>query len=167
MKADSTGILTVEELREIGRYPSEERMQQGPIAVAECTQNIPCNPCETSCPFQAITIGERITSLPVVDGSKCVGCATCVTACSGQAIFIVDKSFSKEVGTVSFPYEYLVRFRKDDIVKCANRAGEYVCDGKVKRVVLTKKADHCYVVTLEVPIDMVDEVRSVYRTWED
>lgn len=42
------GIMTTEELRAIGHYPSEERMRKGPVAVCECLQRIPCNPCESS-----------------------------------------------------------------------------------------------------------------------
>ncbi|MDD5921926.1 MAG: 4Fe-4S ferredoxin [Eubacteriales bacterium] len=157
------GIIELEELTSIGHYPSEERMRKGPVAVAECLQKIPCNPCESSCPFHAITIGEDISQLPCIDFEKCVGCSTCVTHCSGLAIFILNKSYSDTVGSVGFPYEYLMNFKKGDRVKAANRAGEYVCDATVKNIVLNEKSDHTAIVTLEVPIDQVDEVRTVYR----
>ena len=61
------GIITKEELVAAGQYPSEERMKKGPVAVCECLQRIPCNPCESSCPFHAITIGEDISNLPALD----------------------------------------------------------------------------------------------------
>ena len=80
------GIMTTEELRAIGHYPSEERMRKGPVAVCECLQRIPCNPCESSCPFHAITIGEDISNLPELDADKCVGCGSCITHCSGLAL---------------------------------------------------------------------------------
>ena len=121
------GIMTTEELRAIGHYPSEERMRKGPVAVCECLQRIPCNPCESSCPFHAITIGEDISNLPELDADKCVGCGT---------------------------------------VKAADRGGNYVCDGVVLKEITTTKSDRTTVVTLEVPIAYVDEVRSVYRAHE-
>lgn len=86
------GFLNSAELKEAGRYPSEERLKKGPVAVIECCQNIPCNPCETACKFGAITVGDLITNLPVLDESKCVGCGVCLTKCPGLAIFVVDKS---------------------------------------------------------------------------
>lgn len=157
------GIITKEELVSIGHYPSEERMRKGPVAVCECLQKIPCNPCESSCPFQAIHIGEDISQLPELDVEKCVGCGSCVTACSGLACFVLDKSYSEEVGSVTFPYEYLHTFQKGDVVRAADRGGNYVCDAVVKRVITTPKSDRTTVVTLEVPLEFVDEVRSVYR----
>ena len=157
------GIISKRELEEIGHYPSEERMKQGPVAVCECLQKIPCNPCESSCPFHAIHIGEDISQLPELDVTKCVGCGNCQTHCSGLAIFVLDKSYSETVGSVAFPYEYLYSFEVVDKVKAANRAGENVCEGTVKKIVLTAKSDATPIVTLEVPIEYVDEVRSIYR----
>ena len=118
------GFLNSAELKEAGRYPSEERLKKGPVAVIECCQNIPCNPCETACKFGAITVGDLITNLPVLDESKCVGCGVCLTKCPGLAIFVVDKS--KDMATVSFPFEYLPlagkrRYRK------GGRPGRTVC----------------------------------------
>lgn len=157
------GIITRAELEAIGHYPSEERMRKGPVAVCECLQNIPCNPCESSCPAHAINIGQDISSLPELDVDKCIGCSACITHCSGLACFVLDKSYSETVGSVSFPYEYLNTYQKGDTVKAANRAGQYVCDGVIKRINTTPKSDRTTVVTLEVPIDQVDEVRSIYR----
>ncbi len=163
MGVKETGILTLEELRERGMYPSEERMKKGPVAVTECVEHIPCNPCETSCPFHAICVGENISNLPKLHEELCTGCGSCVAACSGLAIFVVDKSYSDKVGKVSFPYEYIHTYEKGDTVRAANRAGQYVCDGVITRILLTKKADHTPVVTLEVPLEYVDEVRSIFR----
>lgn len=78
-----TGIPSAEELRGASGIPSQERMKKGPVAVIECVQEIPCNPCENACPFGAIKIGDPITNLPVLDGEKCTGCGTCVAMCPG------------------------------------------------------------------------------------
>lgn len=163
MKLSETGVLTKADLVKLGRYPSEERMKKGPVAVAECVQDIPCNPCETACPFKAIYVGENISNLPDLNINKCNGCCTCIAACSGLAIFVVDKSYSKEYGKVSFPYEYNHSFNVGDIIQAANRGGKDVCDGKITKILNTKKSDRTTVITLEVPIKYVDEVRSIYR----
>ena len=163
MSLSASGVLTTEYLKEIGKYPSEERMKQGPVAVCECVEKIPCNPCESSCPFHAITIGENISELPCVTWGKCTGCGSCIPACSGLAVFVLNKSYSDEVGSVAFPYEYNYIFQVGDVVGAADRSGKRVCDGVIKRIVNTKKADRTTVVTLEVPIAFVDEVRSIYR----
>ena len=163
MSLSASGVLTTEYLKEIGKYPSEERMKQGPVAVCECVEKIPCNPCESSCPFHAITIGENISELPCVTWGKCTGCGSCIPACSGLAVFVLNKSYSDEVGSVAFPYEYNYTLQVGDVVGAADRSGKRVCDGVIKRIVNTKKADRTTVVTLEVPIAFVDEVRSIYR----
>lgn len=163
MSVKDRGVLTTEELKAMGRYPSEERMKKGPVAICECVEEIPCNPCESSCPFHSIHIGENISALPTVNWDSCTGCGTCCAACSGLAVFVLNKSYSDTVGAVSFPYEYTYSFAVGDQVGAANRAGEHVCDGIVKRIANTAKSDRTTVVTLEVPIEFVDEVRSVYR----
>lgn len=156
-----TGFLNSAELKEAGRYPSEERLKKGPVAVIECCQNIPCNPCETACKYGAITVGDPITNFPILDESKCIGCGVCITKCPGLAIFVVDKS--KEMARVCFPFEYLPLPEKGDTVKAVDRAGQYVCDAKVIRVNNAAANDCTPVVTIEVPKELGDDVRSIRR----
>jgi Fe-S-cluster-containing hydrogenase components 2 len=66
-----------------------EKFNERGLAVIECPEKIPCDPCVTSCKFGAVT-KEKITSLPKVDYSKCTGCTTCVSACPGLAIFVIS-----------------------------------------------------------------------------
>lgn len=155
------GYLNSAELKEAGRYPSQERLAKGPVAVIECCQNIPCNPCETACKFGAITVGDPITNLPVLDESKCIGCGACITKCPGLAIFVVDKS--KEMAAVSFPFEYLPLPQKGDTVKAVDRAGQYVCEARVLRVNNAKANDCTPIVTIEVPKEFSDDIRSIRR----
>ena len=49
------GVPSKEELASCPGVPSEERMRQGRVAVIECVQEIPCNPCSFLCKFNAIT----------------------------------------------------------------------------------------------------------------
>ena len=75
---------------EIENYPGVTH-KAGIHPVMECTQNIPCNPCQDACPKGCISIGDNIVSLPaVVEDAECINCGMCVASCSGQAIFLVN-----------------------------------------------------------------------------
>ena len=85
---EKDGIPSPFDLQKV--LPLAERLQQGPVAVIECFQGIPCNPCADACPRGAITMLGSISELPDFDEAKCNGCGICVTSCPGLAIFIVD-----------------------------------------------------------------------------
>lgn len=159
----TTGYLTVDELRRHNLLPDESRFREGPVAVVECVQEIPCNPCESACKFGAIAIGDSITALPRLDAAKCTGCGLCIAQCSGLAIFVVDKTYGESTATVSFPHEYLPLPVKGQVVRGVNRRGEVVCDGKVIRVLNPQANDRTPVVTLEIPRELADEVRGMQR----
>ena len=52
---EKTGIADAERVRE--KFPPVERIDRGPVAVVECYERIPCNPCATACRVHAIEIG--------------------------------------------------------------------------------------------------------------
>jgi len=157
------GYLTKEELVNSKCYPSEERFNKGPVAIIECTEEIPCNPCEIACKFKAIKIGKPITNIPILDESLCIGCGLCIAKCPGLAIFTIDKTYSDEEGLISFPYEYLPLPVIGSIVKAVNREGKVVSSGKVIKVLNNKSLDRTPVVTIAVPKAKLDEVRSIER----
>lgn len=159
----SQGYLTLEELKKSIAYPSEERMAKGPVAIAECVQEIPCNPCEAACPFGAIKIGEPIINLPCIEEDTCTGCGACIAQCSGLAIFVVNKAYGDGKGSVSFPYEYYPLPEKGDVVNAVNRAGEVVCEGEIVKVMNPASYDRTPVVTVAVPLEYTEEVRSIER----
>lgn len=158
-----TGIPSAEELAACPGRPSEERIKKGRVACVECVQQIPCNPCEGICPFHAITVGDQITNLPHLDEDKCTGCGLCVANCPGLAIFVLDKSAADGTGTVDFPFEYLPLPQKGDIVDAVNRGGEFVCKGTVMAITKAKNYGGTAVIRLKVPVEYVDEVRSMKR----
>ncbi len=157
------GYPSFQEIQEHNGWPSEERFSKGPVAVIECVQPIPCNPCESACSFGAIYVGNPITNIPQLDREKCTGCGQCIPACSGLAIFMIDKSLGDGKASVGFPFEYLPLPKVGDKVPAVGRDGAYVCDGVVLKVQQTKKSDHTPVVTLEVPLEQADVVRSMAR----
>ncbi len=158
-----TGYLELEELLQLQKLPSNDRYAKGPVAVIECVQEIPCNPCEAACKFGAIMIGDPITNLPVLSEEKCSGCGICVSKCPGLAIFVVNKAYTQHTATVSFPYEYFPTPKEGMCVKAVDRKGEYLCDAVVIKVMNPKSFDHTPVVTIEIPKELSDEVRSMQR----
>ena len=163
MPSDSskTGFLTDEELKNSPGIPSEARRRKGPVASIECMEDIPCNPCESSCNVDAIIVGEDITNLPRLDGEKCVACQTCVYICPGQAIVMVDESLSDGRATVMMPYEYRPLPEKGDIVSALNRAGQTLGDAKVVVVRQTKRMDQTATVTIEIPKEWSMQARAI------
>ena len=155
------GYLTVSDLKEHRQYPSEARFKKGPVVICECVERIPCNPCESACKFNAIKIGEDISNFPEVDFEKCSGCSLCVASCPGLAIFVLDKSYSDLNGKVTFPYEYPVQLTEGFVVDATDRSGKVVCKGTITRIMKNKKLDGTAVISVEVPIQFVDEVRGI------
>nr|WP_297933583.1 FAD-dependent oxidoreductase [uncultured Lachnoclostridium sp.] len=144
---------------EIERYPGVTR-QAGIHPVMECTQNIPCNPCQDACPKGCITIGKNITSLPVVDATHtCIGCGMCVASCSGQAIFLINESVEEGYGEVTMPYEFLPLPKEGDTGVALGRDGKEVCEAVVTKVKTAKAFDHTNLLTIKVPNDMLMKAR--------
>ncbi|MCX8057865.1 MAG: FAD-dependent oxidoreductase [Spirochaetes bacterium] len=81
-----------------------------------CFQQIPCNPCTTVCPVNAIQIqGDPIYDIPIYR-KNCTGCLRCVLICPGLAITLVNKK--KKNGNkviVSFPFEFTPEFLDNSI----------------------------------------------------
>lgn len=144
---------------EIERFPGVTH-QAGIHPVMECTQNIPCNPCQDACPKHCIRIGDHITALPAVDESaKCIGCGMCVASCSGQAIFLVDETYEPGFATVTIPYEFLPLPEKGDKGYGLGRDGSKVCEAEVVEVRTAKAFDHTNLLTIKVPADMAMKAR--------
>ena len=156
-KLKSTGLADAEDLQTI--WPSEERLKKGPVVIVECFQEIPCNPCETSCPQKAIIVGDDINALPQVDYGKCNGCTICVSRCPGLAVFVVDASYSPAESTITMPYEFLPLPQKGETVEGLDREGRKCCQAKVIRVVNTKAQDKTPLVTLAIPKGKEKDVR--------
>lgn len=157
------GYPSMEEIKEANGYPTEERFKKGPVAVIECVQPIPCNPCEASCKFGAIVVGDPITNFPRLIEEKCVGCSLCLAQCSGLAIFIVDKSYSETEAAVGFPHEYVPLPEKEQEVIAVNRAGEEVCPARVVKINNSVKNDKTPIITIAIPKEFADEVRGMKR----
>ncbi|MEA2054320.1 MAG: 4Fe-4S binding protein [Candidatus Thermoplasmatota archaeon] len=148
---EKTGIIGLEDLQ----IPSEEHLKKG-IAITECVQEIPCNPCVDACPVDAISM-ETINALPVVDYDRCTGCGRCVGVCPGLAIFVVKTEGDKAL--ITLPYEFLHVPEKEEEVAALDREGKEAGMAVVKRVI--KKKDNTCVITIEVSKNLAMTVRNI------
>lgn len=147
---------------EITRFPGVTRTA-GIHPVMECTQNIPCNPCQDACPKGCIKIGADITALPAVDeAAVCIGCGLCVASCSGQAIFLVNEDTGGGFAEVTMPYEFLPLPQQGDRGTALDRSGKSVCACEVVGVKSSNAFDKTHLLTIRVPAEMVMKARQ-YR----
>jgi len=159
--SSKTGFLSDEELKGGPGIPSETRRRKGPVAVLECLEDIPCNPCESICKFDAIAVGEDITTPPRLTEDNCVGCRSCVPICPGQAIFIVDESLPDDRAAIEMPYEYRPLPQKGDMVTALDRAGRQIGDATVTAVKKSEKMDRTATVIIEVPRNWSMRTRAI------
>ncbi|MDR1247721.1 MAG: 4Fe-4S binding protein [Treponema sp.] len=155
------GFPSKEELAACPGVATAERMAKGPVAVIECVQRIPCNPCVGACPFGAIAMPGDLTMLPELDEDRCTGCGSCIPQCPGLAIFVVNMHYNAEEASVDFPYEYLPLPEKGMEVDAVNRAGERVCSARVLGAQKKESNDGTVVIRLAVPREYAGEVRSM------
>lgn len=156
---EKTGIPTDELINQV--VPTEDRLSKGAVAIIECFQQIPCNPCYTSCSKGAIKELVDINERPEVNFDICNGCGVCISHCPGLAIFVVDHSYSPDKALIKLPYEFLPLPNKGDIVSALDRSGKKVGTAKVVNVVNTKAQDRTPVIWIEVENALSMEVRNI------
>lgn len=145
---DKTGIASKEQV--LSRFPKKELLVKAK-AIIECYQDIPCNPCQTSCPFGAILIGEDINQQPKLIVEKCTGCGICVTSCPGLAIMLAKTEREKAVFKI--PYEFLPVPKVGEIWYAVDRSGEIIGDAFIEMVQSIPRQDKTVLVTVSTIID--------------
>ena len=144
---------------EIERFPGVVH-KAGIHPVIECTQNIPCNPCQDACNKGCIKVGDHITTLPAVeDDSTCINCGMCVANCPGQAIFLVDEDAGDGMAEITMPYEFLPVPEVGAKGVGLSRSGEPICDAEVTRVRSSKAFDKTNLLTVKVPKEYAMKAR--------
>lgn len=142
---------------EINRFPGvTKKVEIHPVI--ECTQNIPCNPCQEACKFGCIKIGEKLTSLPVVNSeNNCMNCGMCVASCPGQAIFLLATKGNDAF--ITMPYEFLPYPEIGDIGTALDRSGRKVCSAEVVSIKTKAAFDKTALLTIKIPHDFADTAR--------
>ena len=158
-----SGAVSLAELHQTAEYILPDERFSKPVAVIECIEAIPCNPCETACPVGAIVIGDDITTLPVIDPTICTGCGICVAACPGLAIYLKQKNHGPGLSYIAFPYEYLPLPEKGQAVTMVDRRGQHVCSGTVVRVIKTKRFDRTAIVHATYDSAFYEDVVNMVR----
>jgi NADPH-dependent 2,4-dienoyl-CoA reductase/sulfur reductase-like enzyme/ferredoxin len=92
------------------RSPIIPRLEWRPVFF--CSEEIPCNPCATVCPVDAIQLKSlqgTIMDLPYFAGNHCTGCGACVAICPGLAITLVRR-IADDKAQIVLPWEFNVDF---------------------------------------------------------
>lgn len=155
---DNEGVATNEQVR--SRFPNHELLIK-PKAIIECYENIPCNPCSTSCPSKAITIGKDINKQPSVDFDKCTGCGICIYNCPGLAIMVCQIKDDKARFKIS--YEFLPYPIEGEIWYAINRRGEVIGEALIEKVTLTKRQDRTCLIQVLVDKSYLYEFVTIRR----
>ena len=145
---------------EIKAFPAAYYQAAGVHPVIECTQNIPCDPCQDACKKGCIQVGANIVKLPVIDPERqCTGCGMCVANCSGQAIFLVNEDFAPGYASIGLPYEFLPLPQAGDKGTALGRDGQPVCEAEVISVRSAPVMDKTNILTMKVPVEYVHQAR--------
>ncbi|MFZ5966517.1 MAG: 4Fe-4S binding protein [Bacillota bacterium] len=155
---ERTGVPIAEQINSV--FPSEERLAKGPVAIIECYQNIPCNPCFTACNRNAIKEFQDINDLPEINHDQCNGCGLCIAKCPGLAIMVLDAAYSEDEVLIKIPYEFTPLPKEGQTAKGLDREGRYVCDVTVVKVLNSRALDRTPIVSIAVPRGYLKAVRN-------
>lgn len=145
-----------------GKYQKREGYKSSKIyPVIHCYEEIPCNPCVSSCPKKAIKLdGPTIMSVPYFYG-ECIGCFKCLVTCPGLAITIVDKRNDEQNPIVWLPFEMgLENVAKGSLVLATDEDGK-ICGEFEIYDIRHFKAEKTAAVGLKVPSTLADKIASV------
>ena len=129
--------------------------------ILHCTEEIPCNPCITVCPKNAIRLEERqgnIMDVPLFDG-ECTGCSMCVAACPGLAITIA-RQLDDSRAEVILPHEFVPDFEIGDFIAVMDQEGGYLEDAEVIKIRRNKK-HKTHLITVHVSLSNGDKVAGI------
>ena len=156
---EKTGVPTQSEIESV--FPDSQRLSKGPVAIIECFQSIPCDPCEKACPRGAIQPFADINHRPVIDNDKCNGCILCMTKCPGLAIMVVDMTYAPSHALIKMPYEFRPLPEKGQTVQALDREGNVIAEAEVVQVLNTKKMNNVPIVSISVDKQLVKQVRNI------
>jgi sarcosine oxidase subunit alpha len=149
--------------------------EEGVFPVFHCSQEIPCNPCESICPLGSIVTegadepSVDILGLPEHKGQDCSGCAQCVAVCPGLAVTLVDYRQDAEYPLVTVPYEFSAEVvQEGDVVTALDTEGTILGNVEVFKVRAPKFADRALLVQVRAPREVAKRIAGIriQRSWE-
>ena len=155
---ENSGIASREMFEAL--LPSAERRAKGPYVIMECYEDIPCNPCKTSCKFNAVKM-DTLNACPEPIYDDCTGCGNCVAKCPGLACFVINETVGGGKIDITFPYEICPLPKKGDIVDALGRDGSVVGKAEIIRVLDSARMDHTNVITMRVDADLIYDARNI------
>ena len=147
---EKNGVLSLKDLK----LPTNKQLKKG-VAIIECIQEIPCDPCVAICPVDSISMKD-INDTPKIDYNKCTGCKRCVGICPGLAIFVVKVEDGKAL--ITLPYEFLPIPKVGENVTALDREGKPRGNA---RIIKANRSEKTNVVTIEVDKELAMEVRHI------
>lgn len=132
--------------------------------IFHCTQEIPCNPCISVCPQDAIFIeDDSITGLPYfIEGINCKGCMRCVAVCPGLAVTLVDYRKEPRKPVVTLPFEVGEKYvTKGAKVIVTDVDGNGLTKAKVEKVMRLKNYKRTVLVQLKLSSDIAESAVGV------
>ncbi len=135
---------------------------EGVYPVLHCFQEIPCNPCVTSCPKNLIqTTPHPILGTPEFRGI-CVGCEQCVGFCPALAITLVDWRKSDSVPIVTIPFELgLWRISKGSELILTDWEGQNLGQGTLIDIKKASRNPKTHLLKITVPAKIANSVAGV------
>ena len=139
---------------------------EGVAVVFHCDQEIPCDPCTSVCPQQAISTGDDMRGRPRFIGDEigvvCNGCTKCVTICPGLAITLVDYRKDSAWPTVSLAHEFGADdIHAGDVVTVLDTEGVALGQAEVARVAAGKKMDRTVLLRLKAPAAIAPRIAGI------
>ncbi|MEJ2382801.1 MAG: FAD-dependent oxidoreductase [Xanthomonadales bacterium] len=140
--------------------------REGVSVVFHCDQEIPCDPCTSACPQQAISTGADMRGRPRFIGDEigavCNGCTKCVTICPGLAITLVDYRKDSDWPTVSLAHEFgKDEIRPGDLVTVLDTEGVALGQAEVSKVAAGRKMDRTVLLRLKAPASIAPRIAGI------
>lgn len=143
-------------------YPRQQiKLKENFQPLIHCLQEIPCNPCVSVCPANAIQLHPRlhnILDVPEYTGI-CTGCMQCVAICPGLAVTLARQRNEKHAELV-LPYEFIPDFGPGATLPLTDIEGNYLEDGTVRHIGFHKKT-RTTLLTLEVSLRNATEIAGI------
>jgi glycine/D-amino acid oxidase-like deaminating enzyme/Pyruvate/2-oxoacid:ferredoxin oxidoreductase delta subunit/bacterioferritin-associated ferredoxin len=121
------------------------------LAIINCDEDIPCNPCAISCKFDSIKINKNITQQPTINYELCKGCGLCLPKCPGRAIRMLQYNFTDTESLLTIPFEFEPYPKQNQKVSIVNYDGNFLANGTIQKTKPPKSKTDCGTISIIIP----------------